>query len=140
MPPLLALLPTIAAITGIAGTGVGLGMELSNQPGTPKPATAAPAAIDANAIGVQKNQEVSASNQFPSIQAATGGALSPDAWVQLSQLLTGSAGTPGVSGGNTDLISKILNGNTGGTGVSAGASPTPPAPGTSGLTAGNSFG
>jgi hypothetical protein len=124
MPEILAaVLPIILGGTGIAGlaaTGVGLAesMKGSSTPAAPTLAQTTPGAVQN-----KQNQEAAVSQQFPNLQAATGGSLSPDALVQLSQLLSGQAGTPGVSGTNVDLINKIASGNT---------STTPP--GSSGLT------
>lgn len=111
MPPLLAILPTIAAIAGIAGTGISLGETLSNLPGgTPTPAPPTQAQNDANAVATRKAQETSVSSAFPTLQAQTGGSLSPEATVQLATLLTNNAGAPGIGASTQDLISKLLGG------------------------------
>lgn len=135
MPPVLAVLPIIASIASIAGTGVGLGLELSNQPSSPKPVTPTAAQTADTANQTKQNQLASLSQQTPNIQAATGGSLSPDAWAQLSDILSGQAGSPGIGAANTDLITKLLSGNTGGSGVSAGSGAGSGTPGSSpGLT------
>lgn len=135
MPPVLALLPIIAAITGIAGTGVGLGLELSNQPGSPKAATPSPADTAAAADKTKQSQIAALSQQTPNIQANTGGSLSPDAWAQLAAVLSGQAGTPGIGSSQQDLITKIISGNSGGGTVTAGNNTGGGVPGSpSGLT------
>jgi hypothetical protein len=139
MPPLLALLPTIAAITGIAGTGVGLGLELSNQPGSPKPATPTPAQTTATADANKQNQLAALTQQEPNIQAATGGSLSPDAWAQLASILSGQAGSPGIGSSQQDLVTKLLTGNSGGT-VTAGNNTGGGTPGSSGGLTNTTFG
>jgi hypothetical protein len=114
MPPLLAIIPAVLAL---AGTGIGLGESLANQPGTPK----APSLADttASADKTKQNQIAALSQQTPNIQAATGGSLSPDAWAQLAALLSGQAGSPGIGSSQQDLITKLTTGNSGGT-VTAG--------------------
>jgi hypothetical protein len=135
MPFIIPLLPIIAAIGSLAGTGVGLGLELSNQPGTPK--AAAPPTVAQTTPGADATktaQEASIAEQFPNLQASTGGSLSPDAWIQLSQMISGTAGTPGVSGTNTDLIQKILTGQNNATVTAGSGGTTPQGAGASGLT------
>jgi hypothetical protein len=131
MPELIAaivpLLPTLAAGASLAGTGVGLGMELSNKPGSPSTPTPSPAVTDATANQAAMNQKALVSQQLPGLQAQTGGSLAPDTLVQLAQLISGQAGTPGASGINADLIKQL-----GGGSVSAGSTTTSPQ--TSGLT------
>jgi hypothetical protein len=129
MPPLLALLPVVL---GLAGTGIGLGESLANQPGSPKAPTLAD--TTASADKTKQNQIAALSQQTPNIQAATGGSLSPDAWAQLAALLSGQAGSPGIGSSQQDLITKLTTGNSGGT-VSAGNNTAPGTPGgTGGLT------
>lgn len=129
MPPLVALLPAIIAGIGAAGTGISLGETLANQPGSPKPPTLAETTPVADKT---KQEQIAAlSGATPNIQAQTGGSLSPDAWAQLAALLSGQAGTPGISSSQTDLVQKLLTGNTGGGTVAAGnnAPGTPATPG-----------
>ena len=125
---LVALIPLIAGITGIAGTGIGLGETLANKPGTPSPVPS-PAVTDANAAQTAMNQKALIGQQLPGLQEQTGGSLSPDTLVQLAQLISGQAGTPGISGINADLIKQLSGG---GSTVSAGSTTTSPQ--TSGLT------
>jgi hypothetical protein len=126
---LVALIPLIAGITGIAGTGIGLGETLANKPGTPSPVTPSPAATDASANQAAMNQKALIGQQLPGLQEQTGGSLSPDTLIQLAQLVSGQAGTPGISGINADLIKQLSGG---GSTVSAGSTTTSPQ--TSGLT------
>lgn len=133
------ILPVIAAIVGIAGTGVSLGESLANQPGTPKPPAAPTVAqTTPEATATADAQKAAIAQQFPNIQAQTGGTLSPDAFLQLAQLSSGQAGQPGVSGTNVDLIQKLLTGATGGVfaGGGAGSSPVPGSPGLANTTFG----
>lgn len=133
MPWFIAALPAIAAATSIGATGVGLGLELSNQPGgAPKAAPPTPAVINA-----EQNQEKAAiSQQAPNILAQTSGLANPDYIAQISQLLantggqTGSAGAAGqvvkqlfgLSGGST---SPATSGGATGNFTPASSSPTP---------------
>jgi hypothetical protein len=125
---LMAILPLIFAGASAATAGVGLGENLANKPGTPTPATPSPAATDASAMQAAMNQKALVSQQLPGLQAQTGGSLAPDTLVQLAQLISGQAGTPGASGINADLIKQL----SGGSSVSAGSTTTSPQ--TSGLT------
>jgi hypothetical protein len=107
VPEVLAVLPILIGAVG-AGTSI---YSLANQPGAPKPSTA-PTVTPAQAATTKKNEEASLSQQFPGIQAATGGSLSPEAWARLAEILSGQAGTPGISSASQDLLSKISAGNT----------------------------
>lgn len=106
-----AALPLIAAIVGIAGTGVGLGETFANQPsGPPKPPTPTPAETEATAGKNKQNQIASLEQAFPQIQTLTGGSLSPEAVTRLAELLTGQGGTPGIGASEEDIL-KLLTGN-----------------------------
>jgi hypothetical protein len=121
---LVALLPLIfggAAAATTIGTSI---YNAENQPGTPKPAVPTQAQTDATAANTRNTQEAALSQQLPGLQAQTGGSLSPEALLQLSQLLSGQAGTPGIGGSVQDLLQKM----------SGGGSTTP------GLTPGGAFG
>lgn len=114
--------------------------KVSGGGGAPAPTTAAPtpAQATATADATKKNQETSLSNQFPNIQAATGGSLSPDAWIKLAEVLSGQAGAPGIGGSSQDLLMKIFG--KGGSAVNVGT-PTSPSTSGTGLTpAGSTFG
>lgn len=92
MPPLLPLLPVVAAVTS-AGVGVAeLGLSIANSGGgsAPKPPTPTPTALTP---AENQRQVASASQAAPNIQALTGGALSPEYWASMLQQITG--GTPG---------------------------------------------
>jgi hypothetical protein len=116
MPQALALLPLL-----IAGAGVGTSIySMENAPGTPKPVPPTQAQTDATAANTRKTQEAALSQQLPGLQAQTGGSLSPEALLQLSTMLSGQAGTPGIGSSVQDLISKM---NTGGTPNSPGLTP-----------------
>lgn len=136
MPPIVGL---IAAIASLAGTGIGLGETLANQPGTPKPVTPSPAQTADTANKTKQDQIAALSQQTPNIQAATGGALSPDAWAQLSALLSGQASNPGIGSSQQDLVTKLLTGNSGGT-VSAGNNIPGSTPGSTGGLTNTTFG
>ena len=126
MPEALALIPLI--LTGV-GTAVGLKESLSGG-GAPKTAAPTLAQTTPAATQTKQNQEVAASQQFPNFQATSGGALQPDMWVQMSKLISGEAGTPGISGIDADLLRKIMSGNTNVTAGSAN-NPQPGQPGLS---------
>lgn len=107
---------------------------------TPAPTTAAPtpAQTTATAEATKKNQEISLSNQFPNIQAATGGSLSPDAFIKLAELLSGTAGTPGIDASSQDLMMKIFG--KGGSAVNVGTPTSGSTPGQGLTPAGSTFG
>jgi len=108
MPPaLIAILPTIAAITGIAGTGVGLGLELSNQPGSPKPASVTPP-TPAQQSATQQQEKALISQQAPNVLSQTSGLTNPDYVAQISQLLSGTAGQSGSSGAAQQAIAQAF--------------------------------
>jgi len=126
-----AAIPIITAIIGAAGVGSSI-YSLTNQPSAPKPTT--PTVTPADATKTRSAQEAALSQQFPGIQAATGGSLSPEAWIRLSELLTGKAGEPGIGSAGEDLLQKVFN-------VSAGGGTGGGGTGTSGLTpTGSSYG
>ena len=128
----------IAAIAGLAASGVTIGETLANQPGgAPK----APAITPEQAATTRKNQEASLANAFPNFQALTGGSLSPESWITLSQLATGQGGAQGIGGASSDLLQKFLGGTTTAPfTVTAGNTPTPSASPTTGLVTGATYG
>lgn len=132
-----AAIPIITAIIGAAGVGTSI-YSLTNKPEAPKPATpAVPTPEEANKT--KQSQMASLSQQFPGIQAATGGSLSPEAWIRLSELLAGKAGESGIGAAGDDLL-KLLKGG-GGSSVAVGAGGTGGSTGSSGLTPpGGSYG
>jgi hypothetical protein len=103
-----------AAIASLAATGAGVGMELSGvgQPSTPKASTPTLAQTATAANQTKENQLASLSQQTPNIQAATGGSLSPEAWAQMAEILSGQGGSTGISAATQDLMQKISTGNT----------------------------
>jgi len=103
MPPVIALLPTIAAIAGLAGTGVGLGLELSNQPGSPKPVTPA-APTPAQNAATQLQQKALISQQVPNVISQTSGLANPEYAAEIAKLLSGTAGQPGSTGAAQQAI------------------------------------
>lgn len=132
-----AAIPIITAIIGAAGVGTSI-YSLTNKPSAPKPATPTPAQTTATAADTQKTQEAALSQEFPNIQAATGGSLSPDAWIKLAEMLSGQAGAPGIGGSSQDLLMKIFG--KGGSAVNVGT-PTSGSAAGPGLTpAGSTFG
>jgi hypothetical protein len=108
MPPLLAALPLIAAIGGLAGTGVGLGLELSNRPGTPKATTADAGATAATNNANLQAEKAAISQQTPNVNAATSGLANPDYVASISQLLAGTAGNPGSTGAAQQAIAQAF--------------------------------
>lgn len=137
MPPVVALIPAIVGIASLAATGIGLGEQLSNQPGSPKPPSQADIAKTATAN--KQNQLAALTQETPNIQAATGGSLSPDAWAQLAAILSGQAGSTGIGASQQDLVQKLLTGNSGGT-VTAGNNTGGGTPGTPGGLTNTTFG
>jgi hypothetical protein len=132
-----AAIPIITAIIGAAGVGTSI-YSLTNQPGAPKP-TAPPAPTLEEANKTKQNQMASLSQAFPGIQAATGGSLSPEAWIRLSELISGKSGEPGIGAAGEDLL-KLLKGG-GGSTVSVGGGGAGGSTGSSGLTPpGGSYG
>src|SRR5215467_2074447 len=94
-------IPIIMAIVGVAGAVEG-GISLANRPGIPKAPKPSPEETAAAATKTKQNQIASLEAAFPSIQQLTGGSLSPDAWLALSQLITGKGGEPGIGASSED--------------------------------------
>jgi hypothetical protein len=104
---IIAALPIITAAVGAGGLAIS-GYELANKPSTSAPAVPQ-ATIDQNAAQTKQNQEASVSQQFPNLQASTGGSLSPDALVALSTILSGQGNAQGI-GATTDTLLQKLTG------------------------------
>jgi len=135
-------IPLIAEIVGIfaGATSIGTGIYGAlNKPGTPTPAGPDPKALADTANKTRTTQEASLSQAFPGIQAATGGSLSPEAWIELSKLISGKAGEPGIGASGQDLLQKLLGGGSGST-VSVGGGSTGGGTGSAGLTPGGTYG
>ncbi len=129
MPPILAALPLIAAIGGLAGTGVGLGLELSNRPGSPSPTAATNAGVTAEQNNsAQQAEKAAISQQAPNVNAATSGLANPEYVEQIAQLLAGTAGQPGSTGAAKSAIAQAF-------GLPGGA--VGPAPGVQGTSTSN---
>lgn len=105
MPQVLALIPIVLGAVG-AGTAI---HSLVDQPGAPKAPTPDPAQTAADAQKTKQNQLAALQQQLPNLQAMTGGSLSPEAWAQMAEVLSGQAGTPGIGSAAQDLVSKYLN-------------------------------
>jgi hypothetical protein len=134
------ILPLILQIVGIGAGATSIGTSLysaMNQPGEAKPTVPpGPSAEDANKT--KQGQIAALSQQFPGIQAATGGSLSPEAWIRMAELLSSKAGTPGIGAAEQDIL-KLLS--DGGSNVSVGGgSGSGTSTGTAGLTPGGSYG
>ena len=138
MPPVAAILPIIL---GAVSAGEGLHSLLSH-PHAPKPAAPNPQQVSADALKTRNTQEAALSQTFPGIQAATGGSLSPDAWIEMAKLLSNQAGNPGVGAAGQDLLMKLLGqgGAGGGFNVTAGNATNPSSSGPGLTPAGSSFG
>jgi len=140
MPQAIPLIAEI--IAGVAGaTTIGTTIYgLENQPSVPKPVTPTPAQTAATAAKTQQTQEAALQQQFPGIQAATGGSLSPEAWIRLSELLSSQAGDPGIGSAAQDLLKKIFGSSGGGNFSVVSGVGTGGGTGSSGLTpAGSSY-
>ena len=107
MPPLIAALPIIAAVAGLAGTGVGLGLELSNQPGSPKPVTPTAPTPAQNAV-TQNQEKALIGQQLPNVLSQTSGLANPEYLAQMAQLLAGTAGSPGSTGAAQQAIAQAF--------------------------------
>lgn len=92
MPPLIALLPTLAAIGGLAGTGVSIGEAVANSGGPPKPVTPVATPPNAQALAQQK---ALVGQQEPNVVGATSGLASPSYDSLIAQILAGTLGQPG---------------------------------------------
>jgi hypothetical protein len=110
MPPLLAILPAIAAIGSLAGTGVGLGLELSNSGGGGAKDTTTPnAGVTAATNNANLQAEKAAiSSQTPNVNSATSGLANPDYVASIAQLLAGTAGNPGSSGAAKQAVAQAF--------------------------------
>lgn len=115
------VIPIIATVIGAAGVGTSI-YSLTNQPSSspPKPTTPTPAQAQDTALKNRTMQEAALTQQAPGIQAATGGSLSPEAKIQMEELLAGLSGAPGIGGTIQDLLQKLKGGGT----VSAGNAST----------------
>ena len=129
MPQLAGIIPIILAATSAASLGI-TGYELANQPGAPKTATPTAAETTATADQTKQNQVAAVSQQFPNLQAQTGGSLSPDALIQLSTLLSGQGGAPGIGASQQQILELLTGSPTTPFQVSAGNSTPAPAGGT----------
>ena len=133
MPPLVALLPTIAAITSIAGTGVGVGLELSNLGGGGAPTPTTPGAPAPQTSTTNAAQTAAVSSTLPTLQSLTGGSLSPEYAAQWGSTQAGLGNNPAAAGNIIKAINDFYGltapGTTGLTGPSS--TSTAPAPGTS---------
>ena len=116
MPAALALLPLLI---GAAGVGTSI-YSMSNQPGTPKPTPQTPAQAQTAATNTRNTQEAALSQQLPGLQAQTGGSLSPEALLQLSERLSGQANAPGIGGSVQDMIAKMNGGGSTSPGLTPG--------------------
>jgi len=119
-----AALPAIAAIVSIVGTGTGLGLELANQPGGPPKTTTTPQPLTPTQ---QSGIKGAVANAVPDIQTQLGGSVSPDYYLQNSELLSGVGNAPGVSGTVQSVINQAFGGGgtPSATGITTGANPGP---------------
>lgn len=89
-------LPVIAAIAGLAGTGISVGETLANSgggaPSPTTPTTPAPTPPNAQALAQQK---ALVSQQTPNVVGATSGLASPGYDSLIAQILAGTLGQPG---------------------------------------------
>lgn len=130
-----AAIPIIAAVVGAISAGEGI-YSITHQPSSsPTPSTPAPPSATQIA-STRQNQEEAITQQFPQLQAQTGGSLSPNTWVQMAELLSNQANSPGIGAAGQDILMKLFQSNPQFM-VTAGNSPTGTGPTTStGLTAG----
>ena len=94
MPPLIALLPTIAAIGGLASAGVGIGEAVANSGGSKPPTAPTPTPPNAQQLA---QQQAAVSQQLPNVVGQTSGLASPSYDSLISQILAGVIGQPGAN-------------------------------------------
>jgi hypothetical protein len=124
MPPIIAALPLIAAIGGIASAGTTIGLDLANSggPSTPKPVPpTGPTPAQQQADAAQKTAAVG--QQLPTIEGLTSGYANPEYYGQQGALAAGVAGESGGTGAAASAVEKAfglppgtLSGVTGGGG------------------------
>ena len=90
-------LPALAAIAGLATSGISIGDTLANSggggtPATPKP----PAPTPPNAQQLAQTRAAIA-QQVPNVDAATSGSASPEYQSLMAQILSGVLGQPGAN-------------------------------------------
>jgi hypothetical protein len=86
-------LPALAAIAGLAGTGVSVGEAIANSGGPPKtPTVPPPTPPNAQALAQQK---ALVAQQEPNVLGATSGLASPSYDSLIAQILAGTLGQPG---------------------------------------------
>jgi len=95
MPPVLAALPLIAAIGGIASAGTTIGLDLANSggPSTPKPTPTGPTPSQQQQTQLQEKAAVS--EQLPTVEGLTSGFANPEYYAQQGALTSGAASQPG---------------------------------------------
>lgn len=123
MPPLIAaIVPVLASIgggsalagaatlAGLAGTGITIGEQLANQPGsapTPQiptgPTTPGPQTQATNLA-----QKAAVASSLPNLQSLTGGSLSPEYASQWAGLNTGLSGNPQAAGNIQATINQLF--------------------------------
>jgi hypothetical protein len=91
MPEVLALIPAIASAAGV-GTSI---YSLVNRPSAPKVTAAAPTPQTA---ATNEAQRASVSGALPTLQALTGGTLSPEYAAQYGATATGLENNPAAAG------------------------------------------
>ncbi len=116
---LAAALATIAA----AGTSTGLAIDSAlNQPGAPKPPSAVPSPLTSTQ---NASQTAAVSQQLPTLQALTGGSVSPEYAASFGATQSGVANDPRATGNIQEAVNQYF-------GLSA--------PGSAGLTASGTTG
>jgi len=100
------IIPLIAALVG-AGTTIAGIAERPGGGGPPKAPTPSPAETAATAEKGKQSQVAALQSAFPSIQALTGGSLSPETWLRMAELLTGQGGTPGIGAAEGDILKRL---------------------------------
>ncbi len=107
--PIGSTLALIASLATIAGTGTTVGLELANQPGSPKPPSTTPTAqTPADQSAIQQQQKALISQQAPNVLSQTSGLTNPDYVAQISKLLSGTAGQSGSSGAAQQAIAQAF--------------------------------
>ena len=135
--PLLAGIGGGSALAGavtlgsLATTGIGIGEQLANQPGSSKPSPTSTAPV-AQSDATNQAQTATAAQQLPTLQSLTGSSLSPEYFSQWAGIQTGLGNNPQAAGNIQGAINSYFGlgaptqGGSGGLTAATGTSPSSP--------------
>jgi hypothetical protein len=131
MPPIIALLPAIAAIGTIASAGTSIGLEVANSGGGPPKPAVAPGPTPQQQAQTALQQKEAVGQQLPTIEGLTSGYANPEYYGQQGALAAGVAGQPGGTGAAAAAVEKAFGLppgtlSAGGTGGGGGGAPGTP--------------